>query len=45
MTERLSMSQIMIVIENTQSTFAAIPSAMTIGGGVVNWDCVITKQL
>jgi hypothetical protein len=44
-TESLSMSHIMIVIEKTQSTFAAIPSAMTIEGGVVNWDRVITKQL
>jgi hypothetical protein len=44
-TERLSTSHMLIVIEKTQSTFAAISSAMTIGGGVVNWDRVITKQL
>jgi hypothetical protein len=36
MTESLSMSHMLIVIENTQSTFVAIPSAVTIGGGVVN---------
>jgi hypothetical protein len=30
-TERLSMSHMLIVIEKTQYTFAAIPSAMTIG--------------
>jgi hypothetical protein len=34
-----------IVIEKTQSTFAAIPLAVMIGGVVVNWDRVITKQL
>jgi hypothetical protein len=44
-TERLSTSHTLIVNEMTQSTFATIPSAVTIGGGVVNWDCVITKQL
>jgi hypothetical protein len=44
-TERLSTSHMLIVIEKTQSTFAAIPSAVTIGFGVVNWDHVITKQL
>jgi hypothetical protein len=37
-TERLSTSHMLIVIEKTQSTFAAIPSTMMIGGGVVNWD-------
>jgi hypothetical protein len=36
MTERLSTSHMLIVIERTQSTFAAMPSAVTIGGGVVN---------
>jgi hypothetical protein len=36
MTERLSTSHMLIVIEKTQSTFAAIPSAVTIRGGVVN---------
>jgi hypothetical protein len=36
MTERLSMSHMLIVIEKTQSTFAAIPSVVTIEGGVVN---------
>jgi hypothetical protein len=35
-TERLSTSHMLIVTEKTQSTFAAIPSAVTIGGGVVN---------
>jgi hypothetical protein len=44
-TERLSTSHMLIVIEKTQSTFAAISSHMMIGGGVVNWDRVITKQL
>jgi hypothetical protein len=44
-TERLSMSHMLIMIEKTQSTFAAISSAVMIGGGVVNWDRVITKQL
>jgi hypothetical protein len=44
-TERLSTSRMLIVIEKTQSTFAAIPSVVMIGGGVVNWDRVITKQL
>jgi hypothetical protein len=44
-TERLRTSHMLIVIEKTQSTFVAIPSAVTIGGGVVNWDRVITKQL
>jgi hypothetical protein len=34
-----------IVIEKTHSTFATIPSAMMIEGGVVNQDHVITKQL
>jgi hypothetical protein len=45
LTERLSTSHMLIVIEKTQSTFAAIPSAVMIGGGLVNWDRVITKQL
>jgi hypothetical protein len=44
-TKRLSTSHMSIVIEKTQSTFAAMPSAVTLGGGVVNWDRVITKQL
>jgi hypothetical protein len=35
-TERLSTSHMLIVIEKTQSTFAAIPSAVMIEGGVVN---------
>jgi hypothetical protein len=35
-TERLSMSHMMTVIEKTHSTFAAISSAVMIGGGVVN---------
>jgi hypothetical protein len=44
-TERLSTSHMLIMIEKTQPTFAAILSHMTIRGGVVNWDRVITKQL
>jgi hypothetical protein len=44
-TERLGTRHMLIVIEKTQSTFAAIPSVVTIGGGAVNWDHVITKQL
>jgi hypothetical protein len=44
-TERLSTSHMLIVIEKTQSTFIAISSHVTIGGGIVNWDRVITKQL
>jgi hypothetical protein len=44
-TKRLSTSHMLIVIEKTQSTFAAMSSAVTIGGSVVNWDRVITKQL
>jgi hypothetical protein len=35
-TERLSTSHMLIMIEKTQSTFEDIPSAVTIGGGVVN---------
>jgi hypothetical protein len=45
MTERLSMSHMLIVIEKTQSTLAAVSSYVTIGGGIVNWNRVITKQL
>jgi hypothetical protein len=44
-TKRLSTSHMLIMIEKAQSTLAAIPSAMTIGDGVVNWYRVITKQL
>jgi hypothetical protein len=43
MTKRLRTSHMLIVIEKTESTFAAIPSAVTIEGSVVNWDRVITK--
>jgi hypothetical protein len=35
-TKRLSTNYMLIMIEKTHSTFAAIPSAVTIGGGVVN---------
>jgi hypothetical protein len=31
------------VIENSVSTFATIPMAVTIEGGIVNRGCVITK--
>jgi hypothetical protein len=44
-TKRLSTSHMLIVTKKTQTTFAAIPSAVMLGGGVVNWDRVITKQL
>jgi hypothetical protein len=43
--ESLSTRHMLIVIKKTQSMFAAMPSAVTIRGGVVNWDRVITKQL
>ena len=43
MTERLSMSHMNDVIDITMSTFEAMSSAVTIGGGIVNWDRVITK--
>jgi hypothetical protein len=45
MTERLSTSHMLIVIEKSQTTFAAISSSVTIGGGIVNWDRVITKEI
>ena len=35
-TERLSMSHIVDVIDILMSTFEAMPSAVTIGGGIVN---------
>ena len=35
-TERLSMSHIVDVIDILMSTFEAMPSAMTIEGGIVN---------
>ena len=35
-TERLSMSHIVDVIDMLMSTFEAMPSAVMIGGGVVN---------
>jgi hypothetical protein len=34
--KRLSTSHMLIVIEKTQSTFVAIPSVVTIRGGIVN---------
>jgi hypothetical protein len=34
--ERLRTSHMLIVIEKTQSTFVAIPSVVTIQGGIVN---------
>jgi hypothetical protein len=43
-TERLSTSYMLIVIEKTQSTFVAISSHVTIGGGIVNWDHVINLR-
>ena len=40
--ERSSMSHMNDVIDISMSTLAAIPPAMMIGGGIVNWDRVIT---
>ena len=42
-TERLSMSHIVDVIDMLISTFEAMPSHVTIDFGIVNWDRVITK--
>ena len=44
-TKRLSMSHMNDVIDISMSTFEAMPSAVTIGGGIVNWDHVITKTI
>ena len=32
-----------VVIDMAMSTFQAMPRAVTIGGGVMNWDRVITR--
>ena len=40
--ERSSMSHMNDVIDILMYILAAIPPAVTIGGGVVNWDRVIT---
>jgi hypothetical protein len=37
------MSHMSDVIDISMSTFGTMPSALTIGGGVVNEGCVITK--
>ena len=42
-TERSSMSHMDDVIDMSMSTFEAMPMAVTIGGGIVDWDRVITK--
>ena len=42
MTERLSMSHMDDVIDMEMSTFEITLMAVTIGGGVINRDCVIT---
>ena len=41
--KRSSMSHMNDVIDISMSTFAAMPLAMTIGGGIVNWGRVIAK--
>ena len=41
--ERSSMSHMDDVIDMSMSTFATMPMAVTIGGGIVNEDHVITK--
>ena len=43
--ERSSMSHMNDVIDTALSTFEAISPAVTIGGGVVNWDRVITRTI
>ena len=43
--ERLSTSRMNDVIDIEMSTFEAISLAVTIGGGVVNWDRVITRTI
>ena len=41
--ERSSTSHMNDVIDIAMSTFEAISPVVTIGGGIVNWDRVITK--
>ena len=41
--ERSSMSHMNVVIDISMSTLAAMPPAMTIGGGRVNWVRVIAE--
>lgn len=41
--ERSSMSHINDVIDILMSTFATMPPAVAIGGGIVNWGRVIAK--
>ena len=43
--ERSSMSHMNDVIDTALSTFEAISPAVTVGGGVVNWDRVITETI
>ena len=43
--ERSSMSHMNDVIDTALSTFEAISPAVTIGGGVANWDHVITETI
>ena len=42
MTERLSTSHMSDMIDMEMSTFESTLMAVTIGGGVINRDCVIT---
>ena len=41
--ERSSMSRMNDVIDISMSTIAAVPPAVTIGGGIVNWGRVVAK--
>ena len=41
--ERSSMSQIIVVIDISMSTFETVSPAVTFVGGTVNWGRVITK--
>ena len=41
--ERSSMSHMNVVIDISMSTLAAMPPAVTIGGGRVNWGRVIAE--
>ena len=43
--ERSSTSHMNDVIDIAMSTSAAISPAVTIGGGIVNWDRVITETI
>ena len=42
MTERLSTSHMVDMIDMEMSTFEIAPMAVMIGGGVIDGDCVIT---